>query len=113
MGVFHIFKIVHMIPTRARHHNQKKIVSSLLIRATHKLEMLAIKVTNIWTNFLLTLTRIQKNESNFCCAEMSMMTSQVLKFVDSAKTQKSEYLENKTVFPLLKFTDYLYGAIIG
>ena len=44
---------------------------------------------------------------------MSMMVSQVLKFVDSAKTQKSEYLENKTVFPLLKFTDYLYGAIIG
>ena len=42
-----------------------------------------------------------------------MMVSQVLKFVDSAKTQKSEYLENKTVFPLLKFTDYLYRAIIG
>ena len=29
---------------------------------------------------------------------MSMMTSQILKFVDFPKTQKSRYLENETLF---------------
>ena len=34
---------------------------------------------------------------------MFLMTSQILKFGDSWKTQKSNYLENKTqVFPLVK-----------
>ena len=31
---------------------------------------------------------------------MSMMTSQILKSVDFTKTQKSRYLENKTLFLL-------------
>ena len=31
-----------------------------------------------------------------------MMTSQILKFADSWKTQKSEYLENRTFFSSIK-----------
>ena len=33
---------------------------------------------------------------------MSMMTSQILQFVDFTKTQKSKYLQNKTVFFQIK-----------
>ena len=33
---------------------------------------------------------------------MSMMTTQILQFVDFAKTQKSKYLENETFFLQIK-----------
>ena len=33
---------------------------------------------------------------------MSMMTSQILQFVDFTKTQKSKYLQNETVFFQIK-----------
>ena len=35
---------------------------------------------------------------NFHYVAMPMMTSQILKTVDFTKTQKSRYLENKTLF---------------
>ena len=35
-----------------------------------------------------------------------MMTSQILKFVDSSKALKSKYLENKKFFLQIKFTYY-------
>ena len=37
-------------------------------------------------------------KSNFHYVEMAIMTSQILKFVDFTKTQKSRYLENETLF---------------
>ena len=42
-----------------------------------------------------------------------MMTSQILKSVDFTKTQKSRYLENKTLFFLQvkKFIDYTSGLL--
>ena len=39
---------------------------------------------------------------NFHYAVMSMMTSQILQFVDFAKIQKSKYLKNETFFPQIK-----------
>ena len=39
-----------------------------------------------------------KQKSNFHYAATSMMTSQILKFVDFPKTQKSKYLKNETLF---------------
>ena len=46
---------------------------------------------------------------------MSMMTSQILKFVCFAKTQKSRYLENETLFflQIKKFNNYTSRAIFG
>ena len=45
---------------------------------------------------------------------MSMMTLQILKFVDFTKTQKSRYLENETLFflqikKLITHEELLYG----
>ena len=37
---------------------------------------------------------------------MSMMTSQISKFVDSSKTQKSIYFENKFFLQIKKFIHY-------
>ena len=45
-------------------------------------------------------------------AAMSVMTSQVLKFMDFTKTQKSRYLENETVFLQIKIFTY-QGLIYG
>ena len=44
---------------------------------------------------------------------MPMMTSQILKFVDFTKTEKSRYLENKTLFSLhiKKFMNFISRAI--
>ena len=42
--------------------------------------------------------RIQKKKCNFHYAAMSMMTSQILKFADFTKTQRSRYLENEALF---------------
>ena len=43
---------------------------------------------------------------------MPIMTSQILKSVNFSKTQKSRYLENKTLFFLQpkKFNNYISGA---
>ena len=44
---------------------------------------------------------------------MSMMTSQILKFVDFTKIQKSSYLENETFFLQIKnFIDYTSRATL-
>ena len=44
---------------------------------------------------------------------MSMMTSQILKFVDFTKTQKSRYLENETFFlQIKKFIHYTSRATL-
>ena len=43
-----------------------------------------------------------KRKCNFNYAAMSMMTSQILKFVDFIKTQKSRYSENETFFLQIK-----------
>ena len=43
-----------------------------------------------------------------------MMTSQILKFVDFTKTQKSKYLKNETLFSLQikNFTNYTSRATL-
>ena len=43
-----------------------------------------------------------------------MMTSQILKFVDFTKTQKSRYLENETLFflQITKFINYTSRATL-
>ena len=44
---------------------------------------------------------------------MSMMTSQILQFVDFTKTQKSKYLENETFFlQIKKFINYTSRATL-
>ena len=45
---------------------------------------------------------------------MSMMTSHILEFVDLKKTQKSRYLENKTLFflQIKKFINYTSRATL-
>ena len=81
------------------------------------LEMFLIRQTSIWPNFILIVLRIQqtKQKYNFHYAVMSMMMSQILKFVDFTKTQKSKYLENKTIFflqiknSLITYQGLLYG----
>ena len=55
--------------------------------------MFGIMGTNISPNFFLVLPKILKKQPKvqlliFSCAATSMTTSQILKFVDSAKTQK-------------------------
>ena len=54
----------------------------------------------MWPNFILVVLKIQKNKQkcSFHYAAMSMRTSQILQFVDLTTTQKSKYLENKTLF---------------
>ena len=39
-----------------------------------------------------------KQKSNFQYAATSMMTLQILKYVDFPETQKSRYLDNETLF---------------
>ena len=43
-----------------------------------------------------------------------MMTSEILKFVDFSKIQKSEYLENKTLFflQMKKYIDHKLRAML-
>ena len=44
---------------------------------------------------------------------MPVMTSQILKFVDFTKTQKSRYLENETFFlQIKKFINYTSSATL-
>ena len=43
---------------------------------------------------------------NFNYVAMLMMTSQILKFVDFTKTQKSTYLESETLF-FLQIINYI------
>ena len=64
--------------------------------------------------FVIRYTR-NKQKCNFQYAAMSMMTLQILKFVDFIKTQKSRYLENKTLFflQLKKFINYKPRATYG
>ena len=52
---------------------------------------------------------------NFHYAVVSMMMSQILKFVDFTKTQKSTYVENETLFFLRKkkFVNYTSGLLYG
>ena len=50
---------------------------------------------------------------NFHYAVVSMMMSQILKFVDFTKTQKSTYVENETLFFLrIKKINYTSGATL-
>ena len=55
-----------------------------------------------------------RHKCNFHYVAMLMMTSQILKFVDSTKAQKSRYLENKTFFLLQikKFINYTSRATL-
>ena len=56
----------------------------------------------MWPNFILIVHRIQENKQkcNFHYAAMSMMTSQILQFMDFTETQKSKYLQKETLFYL-------------
>ena len=60
---------------------------------------------NIWSDFILVMSRIQKKyqKFNFHYMEMSMLVSYISKFVDFTKAQKSQYLENETFFFQIKY----------
>ena len=51
---------------------------------------------------------------NFHYVAMAMVTAQILKSVDLTKTQKSRYLENKTLFflQIKKFLNYISRATL-
>ena len=53
-----------------------------------------------------------KNKCNLHYAAMLMITSQILKSAGFTKTQKSRYLENKTLFfpQIKKFINYTLSA---
>ena len=74
-----------------------ELVSSLQHRARNMLEMFVIQRTSIWPNFVLIVLRIKKNKHNFHYVAMTMTTSQILKFVDFTKIQKSKYFENEQI----------------
>ena len=74
-----------------------ELVSSLQYRARNMLEMFVIQHTSIWPNFILIVLRIKKNKHNFHYVAMPMTTSQILKFVDFTKIQKSKYFENEHI----------------
>ena len=77
--------------------------------------MFAKRYPSILPNFTLIVLWIQKNKQkcNFHYAAMSMMTSQILKFVDFTKTQKSRYLKNETfLLQIKKFIDYTSRATL-
>ena len=75
------------------------MVSSPQHCAKNILEMFVIGYTNMWSNFILIVHRIQENKQkcNFHYAAMSMMTSQILQFMDFTETQKSKYLQKETL----------------
>ena len=80
-----------------------ELASSLQYWAKNILEMFVIVIqrTSIWPNFILIVHRIQKKwlqKCDFHYVVMPMMTSQILKFVDFTKTQKSRYRENEIFF---------------
>ena len=54
------------------------------------------------------------HKCNFHYVAMPMMTSQILKFVDFTKAQKSRYLENEILFFLQvkKLVSYTSGATL-
>ena len=78
--------------------------------------MFAKRYPSILPNFTLIVLWIQKNKQkcNFHYAAMSMMTSQILKFVNFTKTQKPRYLKNETLFLLQikKFINYTSRATL-
>ena len=62
--------------------------------------MFVIQHISIGPNFILIGLRFKRNKQNFQYVAILMMASQILKFVDFRKTQKSRYLENETLFLL-------------
>ena len=64
--------------------------------------MFAKRYTTILPNFTLIVLWIQKNKQkcNFHYAAMSMMTSQILKLLDFAKTQNLDISRTKHYFCL-------------
>ena len=79
------------------------IVSSHQHWSRNMFEMFVIQHTSVWPNFILIGLRIglkrNKQKCNFNYVAMLMM-SQILKSVNSTKTQKSRYLEKETLFLL-------------
>ena len=78
--------------------------------------MLFVRYTSKRPSYILIVLRIQKKQvkCNFHYAAMFMMTSQISKFVDFAKTQKSRYFENETLFflQIKKFINYTARATL-
>ena len=78
--------------------------------------MFVIQYTSIWPNFFLIVLRFKRNKHkcNFHYVAMPMVTSQILKYVDVTKKQKSRYLENETLFflQIKKFIDYTLRATL-
>ena len=69
--------------------------------------MSAIKLTSIYYIWPFLLSRLgskRNKKCNFCYAAMSMMMSQILKFVDFTKTQKYEipFLRIKKLIKIIK-----------
>ena len=50
----------------------------------------------------------KKRKCNFHYVAMPIMTSQILKFMDFTKTQKSKYLENETFMKHSKYLEYYF-----
>ena len=75
------------------------LLSSFQHLAKYMLEIFVIKYTSIlqYLGF-----KRNKQKCNLHYVAMHMMTSQILKFVDFTKTQKSRYLENETFLEIKK-----------
>ena len=80
--------------------------------AKNMLKMFVIQHISIWPNFILIVYiylgfKRSEHKFNFHHVAMPLMMSQILKFIDFTKTEKSRYLENKTSFlQIKKFSDY-------
>ena len=80
--------------------------------AKNMLKMFVIQHISIWPNFILIVYiylgfKRSEHKFNFHHVAMPLMMSQILKFIDFTKTEKSSYLKNKTSFlQIKKFTDY-------
>ena len=80
--------------------------------AKNMLKMFVIQHISIWPNFILIVYiylgfKRSEHKFNFYHVAMPLMMSQILKFIDFTKTEKSSYLKNKTSFlQIKKFTDY-------
>ena len=77
-----------------------------------RIQLFIVRYSSIWPNFILVVLRIKK--CNFHYAAMCLMMSQILRFGNFTKTQKSSYLENQTIFLWIKkFINYTSRATLS
>ena len=94
------------------HKTQAWVLFLWNLLTIQRIQLFVVRYSSIWPNFILIVLRIQK--CNFHYAAMCLMTSQILIFRDFTKTQKSSYLENQTLFLLIKkFINYTSRATVS